>query len=304
AVALDGRFTPTDAQRVVGPIDANSVGALGRLKIHQGDERGARDVAEICRVMLNATEPGVRAHAAWYLASYATSRADLDGADRAIRALGNDERLSIFPLFPHDVWIDPQAMRLALKLGDDDLAAHVLGLAEQRLAVNPHVPSIAAAAAHVRGLAQRSTAELKAAVQFGERSGRPLALASALEDLARQQLDDGATRDAVDTFDRALAIQIELGAHWDAARLRRRLRQMGVRRRFSSAEGTLSGWPALTTAETAIAELVCEGRTNRQIGEQLFISPHTVNTHLRHIFEKLAVNSRVELARAAADRRR
>jgi len=41
---------------------------------------------------------------------------------------------------------------------------------------------------------------------------------------------------------------------------------------------------------------------NRQIAEQLFVSPHTVDTHLRHIFDKLGVKSRVELTRAAADR--
>jgi DNA-binding CsgD family transcriptional regulator len=304
AVALEGRFTPAEAQSVVGIIDAASVGALGRLKIHQGDERGASDVAQICRVMLDTTAPGIRAHAAWYLASYAISRADMDGARWAVRALGDDERLSIFPLFPHDVWIDPQVMRLALSLGDDDLAAHVLSLAERRFALNPHVRSIAAAAAHVRGLAQRSITDLTVAVQLGGRSGRPLALASALEDLGRQQVDDGAPGDAVDTLDRALAIHIQVGAHWDAARVRRRLREMGVRRRLPSVEAPRSGWAALTAAEAAVADLVCEGRTNRQIGEQLFVSPHTVSTHLRHIFEKLGVNSRVELTRLAVDRQR
>jgi DNA-binding CsgD family transcriptional regulator len=95
-----------------------------------------------------------------------------------------------------------------------------------------------------------------------------------------------------------------VGAHWDAARVRRRLRELGVRRRFASVGTPRSGWATLTTAETAVADLVCEGRTNRHIGEQLFVSPHTVNTHLRHIFEKLSVNSRVELTRAAAERHR
>jgi DNA-binding CsgD family transcriptional regulator len=50
--------------------------------------------------------------------------------------------------------------------------------------------------------------------------------------------------------------------------------------------------------------LVAEGATNRQVAERLFISPYTVNSHLRHIFGKLDINSRVELARIAARRGR
>jgi DNA-binding CsgD family transcriptional regulator len=220
-----------------------------------------------------------------------------------VRALGDEERLSLLPLFPHDVWIDPQAMRLALAVDDDEMVATVLHLAETRAARNPHVASIAASDAHVRGLAQRSVADLLLAVDLGKSAGRPLALASALEDLGRHLLDDGATRDAVDAFDRALTVHTEIGAGWDAARLRRRLRALGVRRRFTPGEAPRSGWAALTAAEAAVARLVAEGRTNRQIAEQLYVSPHTVSTHVRHIFEKLGMTSRVELARAAAERR-
>ena len=58
----------------------------------------------------------------------------------------------------------------------------------------------------------------------------------------------------------------------------------------------------MTNAEIEVAELVADGNTNRDIGRKLFISPHTVNTHLRHVFEKLNVNSRVELANLARSR--
>ena len=57
------------------------------------------------------------------------------------------------------------------------------------------------------------------------------------------------------------------------------------------------GWASLTEAELAIAELVAEGLTNREIGPQLFISRYTVDAHLRHIFRKLGISSRIELAR-------
>jgi DNA-binding CsgD family transcriptional regulator len=54
---------------------------------------------------------------------------------------------------------------------------------------------------------------------------------------------------------------------------------------------------ALTRAEREVVELVAAGGTNRRVAEQLFLSPHTVNTHLRNAFLKLGVRSRVELAR-------
>ena len=44
-----------------------------------------------------------------------------------------------------------------------------------------------------------------------------------------------------------------------------------------------------------------EGTTNREVAERLFVSPHTVNSHLSHVFAKLRINSRVELARLARD---
>ncbi|GAA1738488.1 helix-turn-helix transcriptional regulator [Luedemannella helvata] len=59
---------------------------------------------------------------------------------------------------------------------------------------------------------------------------------------------------------------------------------------------TIDGWPSLTAAERVIAGMVGEALTNRQIASRLFVSPHTVNYHLRHIFRKLDITSRVQLA--------
>src|SRR5918994_3927251 len=46
-----------------------------------------------------------------------------------------------------------------------------------------------------------------------------------------------------------------------------------------------------------LAQLVATGLTNREIAEHLFVSPHTVNTHLWHVFAKLEVKSRLHLTR-------
>jgi DNA-binding NarL/FixJ family response regulator len=68
------------------------------------------------------------------------------------------------------------------------------------------------------------------------------------------------------------------------------------RPRAPSAAG--AGLEQLTERERQIAELVCDRHTNRQIAGELFLSEKTVETHLRNIFAKLSVSSRVEVARA------
>lgn len=61
-------------------------------------------------------------------------------------------------------------------------------------------------------------------------------------------------------------------------------------------------WASLTTSEQAVCDLVAEGLTNRDVALRLHVSPHTVNTHLRHVFQKLAVSTRAELAARPARR--
>jgi DNA-binding CsgD family transcriptional regulator len=223
-------------------------------------------------------------------------------AHRMLRALGDRARLDLFPLFPHDVALDAEMARIALAAGDDELVTAVVAAAERRSELNPGVRSIQAAAAHVRGLVKQSRAELAEAVLMFAEAGRPLAHVSALDDLGNQRLRDGSPDAAIEAFDRSLILALDIGAGWDAARARSRLRDLGVRRRVVGADTPRTGWAALTPAEAAVAELATEGRTNREIADQLFVSPHTVSAHLRHVFEKMGLRSRVELTRAATER--
>jgi DNA-binding CsgD family transcriptional regulator len=62
------------------------------------------------------------------------------------------------------------------------------------------------------------------------------------------------------------------------------------------------GWDSLTGTEISVVNLVAEGLTNREVAERLFLSHHTVGFHLRSIFSKLGVQSRVELTRLAVER--
>jgi DNA-binding CsgD family transcriptional regulator len=54
-------------------------------------------------------------------------------------------------------------------------------------------------------------------------------------------------------------------------------------------------WLSLTGAEVRVAELVASGMTNRAMAEELSVSPHTVDAHLKHMYVKLDIHSRVEL---------
>jgi DNA-binding CsgD family transcriptional regulator len=79
----------------------------------------------------------------------------------------------------------------------------------------------------------------------------------------------------------------------------RELRRLGRRdHRHRGARGARGeGLAALSAQELEIALLVVERKTNREIASELFLSPKTVETHLRNTFRKLDVSSRVELAR-------
>ena len=81
--------------------------------------------------------------------------------------------------------------------------------------------------------------------------------------------------------------------------MRRELRKLGARaeKRGPAAAGD-SGVAALTKREREIAELVTDRQTNREIAAELFLSDKTIESHLRNIFVKLGVSSRVEVARA------
>jgi DNA-binding CsgD family transcriptional regulator len=62
------------------------------------------------------------------------------------------------------------------------------------------------------------------------------------------------------------------------------------------------GWESLTMAEHSVVKLVVEGLTNREVAVKLFLSIHTVDSHLRHVYRKLDINSRFDLVRMVTAR--
>jgi DNA-binding NarL/FixJ family response regulator len=65
---------------------------------------------------------------------------------------------------------------------------------------------------------------------------------------------------------------------------------------ITGAEAIPAALSSLSPTELRVARLVAEGLTNRQIGERLFVSHRTVDTHVSHLFSKLNVTSRLRLA--------
>ena len=79
-------------------------------------------------------------------------------------------------------------------------------------------------------------------------------------------------------------------------------RTRGAPPRRNTATRPAYGWSSLTDTELAVAEQVAQGLTNREAAAHLYLSPHTIDYHLRQVFQKLDVRSRVELTLATLRR--
>ncbi|MFI6594750.1 ATP-binding protein [Nonomuraea sp. NPDC050536] len=194
-------------------------------------------------------------------------------------------------------WLAP-AVRLALRAGDRALAEDLAGQAARYAARNPDVPSATGQAAQAAGLVRAEPESLRHAVALLERGPRPLLLADARTDLGQVLLSHGDKQQAISELRQAAEDFTRLGAYGEAARAQGHLDAAGAgRRKAPRRVRPVQGWGALTPMERKVAVLIAEGHTNRSAAAELFISPHTVNTHLTSIFRKLSVTSRVQLAR-------
>jgi DNA-binding CsgD family transcriptional regulator len=191
-------------------------------------------------------------------------------------------------------------VRGALARGDRVKAAQLVGSTERLARSRPWDLDVATAASHVRGLVNRDPAVLE---QVADRYPSPLARAGAVEDAGLAWATQGRHEVAVVRLREAYRLYERLTDGAGMARVRSELRASGVRlHHWNRAARPAFGWDSLTDTEGRIADLVASGLSNRQVASQVFLSTHTVAFHLRHIFWKLGVTSRVELARLDAQR--
>jgi DNA-binding NarL/FixJ family response regulator len=187
-------------------------------------------------------------------------------------------------------------VRVALKCGVPERAELTARAARRLAEQNPHVPSLSASADHAEGVLHNDLEALRRAVDGYATSPRALDCAAALEDAADAERQASHGDRAVALLHEALIMYSRSGAIRHARRVDRRLQRLGATAtpRLPRPRSPLQ---CLTPSEKRVAALLTEGLTNRQIATRLSISPHTVDSHVRHCFAKLGVGSRVELTR-------
>lgn len=190
---------------------------------------------------------------------------------------------------------------LLLWIGDRT-AARTLADRMQAIGERAGVASAEGVASYCRGLVEDDADAMVEAVRAYERSPRVIELAQTRETagmmLARK--DRGA--EAIGHLELALATFERVGADGAVARTEAALRRLGVRRgRRGRRARPATGWDSLTPSEVRVARLIAEGLLYQEVAGRLFISRRTVETHVAHMFAKLGVSSRTQLAEIARD---
>src|SRR5947208_3144096 len=262
------------------------------VAVHRGQLELARQEAErglkLCEEQVGFHPPLLQAVpglVALWSGDAAAGADHLEQADRQAQVLG---------------WGSPDARpwtadyaEALLELGRVDEAVRVVDRWEadaSRLArdrVLAHVTRCRGLVAAARGAVDEAVALLEHAVERHDEAGDAFGRARALLALGvvrRRARQKRAARDAISA---ALAIFEQLGAATWIEKAGAELGRIGGRTR---AKG-------LTAAERRVAALVAEGRTNREVAAALFLGERTVETHLSHVYAKLGVRSRAELAR-------
>ena len=274
---------------------------LAQIALHRGDQRAAETILDSADALVaTGFSP---AGFDWVLCARAAlleSRGELEEAMGLIEAvwrhLGHLRRMF------GGRWQMAQMVRLSVRTGREDLAAEVVR-SVQAWSDQSGAPSLPVIAAHCCGLADQDAGGLLRAAKGY--AGTPLFAdrARCYEDAADVLFAERRRDEASAALDEAIAIYNALGADGDLARVNDTLRAAGVRRRRTQPRRPTTGWDSLTPMERQVAELVAEGLTNPAIGERLYVSRRTVETHLSHIFTKCGLNSRAQVAAEIARQR-
>ena len=297
------------AERLTGIVAATEGAAVTQLEARLTGHllaaaRGERPAAEqgLREVLAGSgNAPDCALDATAVLAGMALADGDVDGAlalteGRPGNATGNGMWLSAVQFVPVRVEV------LLASGGARTATAErlVRGLAEWIRGRDVPAPRAALAScrallAHARGEQERAAALSARAAVLWDALPRPYAALAARERQAAHLLACDRHEEALALLEQVRAGYRELGAGGDALRVAAVLRTHGVR--ASRPQAARRGYGnQLSPRELEVAGLVIGGRTNRDIGEALFLSPRTVARHLDSAMRKLGVSSRTALA--------
>jgi DNA-binding CsgD family transcriptional regulator/tetratricopeptide (TPR) repeat protein len=241
--------------------------------------------------------PGITVMRGWL----AASRGDLAAARDTLRPVlqGAQKARSYWPLWP--CW-NALFYQIGTATDDDTFTASCLDVAEANGARNPGVASFEGVALNLRGLSKKDLEILAEAAGVLDRSPRPVLRAVGAESYGRALLAADRHSEALTQLDRAWDEYHQMGARAFRSEVQRAMRQAGARRAkwSTAAAAPTTGWASLTEAERRVATLISDGHTNKATASALGVSINTVGTHLRAIFAKLGVQSRVQLANRLA----
>ena len=268
---------------------------LSLIRLHRGDLTGAGEAAAGAAALLEAAGSRNRTYGAMW--AHALLLEAAGRPDQALSSLaGIWDQYAGWGMTAEYPVLGPDLVRLAVAAGDAARAQQVAAAVADVAAAND-VPFMTGAALRCRGLADEDAGPLADAVAAYARGPRPLDLALAAEDAGRALARGGDTGQARGFVEQAAGVYEGLDAARDLARAEAVLRDLGVRRGRRGPRGRPQhGWASLTETERTVAALVAEGLSNPQIGDRLYVSRRTVQTHVAHIFTKLDLCSRAQLA--------
>jgi DNA-binding CsgD family transcriptional regulator len=269
-----------------------------RAMIHtaRGDHHAAHLALAPFRRELTNDSPSFGAQSVAIAAALlAEAEGDTEGAFAMLRRVWINDVANEIRFYHRS--IGPTLVRLGLELGHDAVAGEVVDVVEAGAALAPEIVTVRSAARRCRGWLESSPDLMVEAVELARQGPRRLEQAASCEDAAQILVANDRASDARAFLTEAIEIYETMEATAWEARTAAALRRLGVRRGArGSRQRAHHGWDSLTATERSVSELVAEGLTNRDVARRLHMSPHTVNTHLRHVFAKLAVINRVSLS--------
>jgi DNA-binding CsgD family transcriptional regulator/tetratricopeptide (TPR) repeat protein len=268
---------------------------LAMLASRRGDRTSATE--RLCDAEKELARTGPQAYGHWLLWAQAMieeSRGDTDAAFASVESLG--QVIEAFGIHFDRIQFGPDMTRIALAAGHTVAATEITAGVEE-IANRAGTATARASALRCRGMLTADADMLVESVGVLRSTGRTMEVAAGCEEAAVALVGAGRGKEAVPFAEEAMGIYDSAGANMDL----QRVAALGLTKRRRARE-TRTGWDSLTPTEARVVECVAKGMSNRAIADKLFVSRRTIETHVAHVFDKLGLSSRAQLAGEAVGR--